>query len=99
MIGPIMKAFVRYKIPHKALPPNTQQRDLTGYFFLFFLTVWTLLGQTPDSSSITLPGITIQNLRFEQTGYAVWKSDTLPQINVNSLATRLLQKKTVLHCA
>ncbi len=97
MIGLIMKAFAQYKkIPHKALPPDTRQRYLTGYFFLFaFLPVCTLLSQTPDSSNITLPEITIQNLRFEQTGYAVWKADTAPQINVNSLAIRMLQENGV----
>ena len=49
--------------------------------------------QTPDSAQIllrTLPGVSIREVRFERTGYRVWKADSLPGGAVGTLSERLL---------
>jgi vitamin B12 transporter len=43
----------------------------------------------------TLPDVTIIATRFDQTGYAVWRADTLPTTSTRTLAERLLMADPV----
>jgi len=49
-----------------------------------------LVSQSATDTAQILPALTVRDIRFERTGYTVWKADTLPLQGSLSLADRLL---------
>ncbi|HND88329.1 MAG TPA: TonB-dependent receptor [Saprospiraceae bacterium] len=58
--------------------------------FLWTLGATPFLAQTLPDTARLLPSVTVQEARFEQTGYADWRADSLPLVQAISLTDRLL---------
>lgn len=61
---------------------------------MLILPALSVMGQE-DSSIYVLPGATIRDARFDRTGFAVWKADSLPLEGAVSLSERLLWENPV----
>ena len=64
------------------------------FFLILFLLVVVALPAQQDSS-YALPLVTIKDAPGSQTGFSQWKSDSLPQAGVLSMAERLLWEMPV----
>lgn len=98
MTGRIMKKSARFE-PSRSF--GTDEISFRAFRALFRILVFCLLAKLPlraqsaDSSSlpiaqVLLPVFTIQDNRFEQTGYKSWQADSLPVVGIMSLSNRLL---------
>lgn len=86
---PITKKFVRFD-PFFGLHLAFFAKNGL-FFYLCLLAPSLLFAQTIDSTrQHTLPPFTLSSLRFDRTGYAAWKPDSLPITGVISLSDRLL---------
>lgn len=74
-----------------ACPPNCQSPwVLPASCALFLCALLCALPRLPAQDTLhTLPLLTVQAFRMEQTGFKRWKSDSLPTINTLTLADRL----------
>ena len=62
-------------------------------FSLFFF--WASDAGAQWDSTRVLPRATIRDARFDQTGFSIWRADSLPQTGVASLSERLLWENPV----
>ena len=91
---PTLRALLKRILQHqtvKTFSGIVQNRLCLAGLVLGF-AVQDLNAQIPDTTLRTnsLPEFTIQGFKFERTGYAVWKADSLPLNSTHNLSDRLL---------